>query len=231
MAQIENQNLSVPISEANAPTWMQQRMGRFTASRISELCTKDRSGKEFGKTAYSYIYEVFGQLLGDLEDNIQTKEMLHGLEYEPVAAELLAKKYGKRFKYLSTVFYKMPPKALNEWGGASPDFMVGKAIVGDIKIPYTTRKFIEYLALNNGMDLLAYSKPYYYQLQMQMACTGAKKGVLAVFNPKFMGTANNRKCFKFIDVARDEIVINEIKTAIKNAIDIISQLKKSYQLK
>lgn len=38
--------------------WLRQRLGNFTGSRIGDLMTSGKKGELFGKTAFSYIYEV-----------------------------------------------------------------------------------------------------------------------------------------------------------------------------
>ncbi len=221
-----------PSLELVENEWLYNREGKFTASRIAELCTKDRSGKEMGKTAISYVYQVLAEQMGDIEDHFETKEMEHGKMYESMGVEFFAKQFPKykNMLYLAQVFFPHKNKALKDWAGASPDFMVGKTIVGEIKVPYTTKKYMEYLALDTGADLLRYNKDYYYQVQMQIACTGAKKAVFVVFNPKWL-TSQPNKCLKVIEIEKDTAVIAEIETAIVKGKEMIVALKAKYRLR
>lgn len=204
--------------------WLNDRQGKFTASRIAELCTKERSGKGMGKTAISYIYEVLCERLGDIEDNIVTREMQYGIENEPIAISILSKRYAD-LRHLGQFFFKHPHKELSEHAGASPDFMIGNEICGEIKVAYTSRKFIEYMQLNTQADLLKYNKAYYYQVQMQIVCTGATQALFVAYNPKWLADMQD-KCLKFLPINRDEAVIQEIESAVRegmSVIDIIMQ--------
>jgi len=215
--------------EWSADQWLDDRQGKFTASRIAELCTKDRSGKGLGKTALSYIYEVLCERLGDVEENFVTKEMQYGIDNEPIAAELLSNLYAG-FRYLGQYFFKYPNPELKDYAGASPDFMIGNDICGEIKVPYASRKFLEYLQLETQADLLKYNKDYYYQVQMQIACTGAKMGLFVVYNPKWLVGDLRERCLKTIEIQQDKEVIAEIETAIMQAKEILDNIAKKQGL-
>lgn len=209
--------------------WLNDRQGKFTASRIAELCTKDRSGKAMGKTAISYIYEVLCERLGDVEENVVTKEMQYGIDNEPIAAEMLSNLYAD-FRYLGQYFFKYPKSDLSDFAGASPDFMLGNDVCGEIKVPYTSRKFLEYLQLETQYDLLKYNKDYYYQVQMQIACTGAKSALLVVYNPKWLIGDLQSKKLKQMQILPDNEVIAEIENAIRQGVYHLNSISQSYLL-
>lgn len=167
------------------------------------------------------------KLLGDKAERYISKEMQYGIDNEGLAAHLLSLRF-KRLQYLGKKFFLH--KKYKSWAGASPDFMVGKSISGEIKTAYTTRKYLEYLELNTGADLLAYDKKYYYQVQMQMACTGAKKAYFVAFNPKWVDTEKHKKCLHLIEIEKDEKVIAEIDACLILAIEAISQLRKKHKV-
>ena len=107
--------------------------------------------------------------------------------------------------------------------------MIGESISGEIKTPYSNKKYLEYLAIKNGKDLRKFSKNYYYQMQMQIECVGADCGILAAFNPKFL---QDRKdiCLHIVEVQKDVLVIDEIKSAISDAVSFIKELQEVYGL-
>jgi hypothetical protein len=167
--------------------------------------------------------------LGDVEDNFTTKEMQYGIDNEPIAAELLSNIYSN-FRYLGQYFFKYPKYEFQDYAGASPDFMIGNEICGEIKVPYTSRKFLEYLQLETQQDLLKYNKDYYYQVQMQIACTGAKSALFVVYNPKWLTGDLQAKRLKQMKIMPDTKVIAEIENAITLGIEQLNNIFKNYLL-
>lgn len=219
---------TLPIEPVQDTQWQQDRIGKFTASRIADLCTTDRKGEGLGKTALAYIHEVLAERLGDMEENFPTKEMQYGKDNEAAAAAIISEKY-KGFQYFADVFFPMPEN--EKIAGASPDFLIDGKIVGDIKIPYTTRKYIEFIQhLYSPESFKAYSKQYYYQLQMQMICTNTNTAMIAVFNPKFIGTENESIAIRTLMIAKDAEVVEEILKAIAGAEMRLNLLKSAIGL-
>lgn len=205
-----------------ASKWEQDRKGKFTASRIGELMTMDRSGKEFGKTALGYINEVLIDRLQLAQrfEPYQSKDMQFGTDNEPVAAGLLAEMYGEDFIYLGKTFY--PHLHYPEFAGASPDFMVGDKIVGEIKVP-SIPNFLATLELETAEDLLKFNKDYYYQVQFQIACTNAGKGLIVFFCPEMLETAYKDRALKIIEIPKCEQVICKIEGNLHAAIELLCE--------
>lgn len=220
---------TLPIEPVQDNQWEKARVGKFTASRIVDLCTTDRKGEGMGKTALAYIHEVLAERLGDVEENYPTKEMQYGKDNEAAAAAILSEKY-KGFQYFSDVFFPMPEN--ESIAGASPDFLIEGKIVGDIKIPYTTRKYIDFIQhLYSPEKLKAYAKGYYYQLQMQMICTNTNAAMIVVFNPKFIGTENEEIAMRSLMIPKDTEVVEEILKAIADAETRLKLLKSAIGLR
>lgn len=160
--------------------WQTARTGRFTASSIYKLFTEPKSklDKEAGRlseTALTYIFELAVEQHTGYRKEISTKEMTHGIVNEEEGFEAFKLKSGLEFELTSNQFFKYGENA-----GASPDGILFDGIdvtaVLDIKCPFSPLSYY-----NQKMELYGTKIPkaYYYQLQMQMLCTGAKKGYLA----------------------------------------------------
>jgi putative phage-type endonuclease len=144
--------------------WYYARLGRFTASRISELL----GVKGLGLTGDNYAFEKACELVHgvDEEESFETYDMKRGTELEPIAFRKF--KELKELEFLEvkeTTFFPYGDNA-----GASPDGLVGDDAILEIKCPRST-KFFKLVA--KGVE--AVDKNYLDQMQMQMLCTNSKR--------------------------------------------------------
>jgi hypothetical protein len=71
--------------EQRSNEWFNQRLGRFTASRISDLL----GVKGLGLTGESYAFKLATEIVfGREQDQLETWDMKRGNELEPLAFEL-----------------------------------------------------------------------------------------------------------------------------------------------
>jgi len=193
---------SVAQPEQRTEDWFTQRLGRFTASRISELL----GVKGLGLTGENYAFEkaceiVFGR---DNEEGFESFDMRRGTELEPMAFE--------EFKRLPEVEFKEVKNATfviyGNNAGASPDGLVGLNELVEIKCP-RAQKFFKIVQSGE------FDKKYNDQMQMQMLCTEAER--THFFNYIIF---NGKPMFHNIIVERDEERINLIKERIEKATEI-----------
>jgi len=148
--------------EQRSKEWFNMRLGRFTASQVDSLL----GIKGLGLTGESYIFEkaveiVFG---ADEEESFVSFDMQRGTELEPIAfAKFKELKALDFIDVQETYFFPF-----GEHAGASPDGLVGKDAILEIKCP-RPNKFFK-LVKDNQID-----KQYISQMQMQMLCTNSKK--------------------------------------------------------
>lgn len=182
--------------------WFDVRLGRFTASQIDNLL----GVKGLGLTGESYIFDkavelVFGE---DEDEGFTTWDMQRGTELEPIAF--------RKFKELKELdFIDVQETSFfcyGEHAGASPDGLVGKDAVLEIKCPRPTKFFK--LVKDNQID-----KVYISQMQMQMLCTNSKRAHF--FNYIIY---NGVEMWHEIIVERDEKIIDLIKQRLEEAIII-----------
>ena len=189
------------MSEQRSKEWHEVRLGRFTASDISNLLGVKGLG-ETGKThAFNKAVEiVFGR---NEEDDFVSFDMRRGIDLEPFAFRKF-----KELKYLGFIdvseayFYPYGDNA-----GASPDGNVGKDAVVEIKCP-RPNKFFGLVA--KGFEEI--DSKYIDQMQMQMLCSNSIQ--CHFFNYLIF---NGIEMWHEIIVPRDENRIELIKTRIQEA--------------
>lgn len=208
--------------------WQTKRIGRFTASQIYKLFTepKTKADKEAGiwsETARSYIFELAVQEFCGYKKELSAPALEHGLVNEAEAFESFVKISGLPFQLVSNQFFEY-----NEYSGASPDGVLFNdeldiIAVADVKCPFNPVSYFEQRLELYGQPL---PKSYFYQLQMQMLCTGAKKGYLVryltsshtdQYGNKFEFDIPLEKRIFYSEVDADERVQGEIHEKIMRA--------------
>jgi putative phage-type endonuclease len=197
--------------------WFDSRLGRFTGSQIHKLL----GVKGLGLTGESYAFEnaieiVFSR---NEDEQLETYDMKRGNDLEPFAFEKF--KEIKGFEFIEVEKCSFFP--FGENAGASPDGLVGKDAVLEIKCPRPT-KFFNLVA--KGYD--AIDKEYIAQMQMEMLCTNSNKCYF--FNYIIY---NGEAMFHEIVIERDEKMIELIKERIEQAVlirnEFVNQLKNNKQ--
>ncbi len=158
--------------------WFQQRLGKVTASRISDVIAKTKTGVSTSRQNY-LIQLVSERLTGKKADSYTNQAMQDGVEREPMARKLYQSKTNS---IVTEVGFFDHPIIKNS--GASPDGAVNAEKEGkylgliEIKCP------IETTHTNTLMSKSVPSK-YIPQMQWQLACTGAKWVDFVSYNPNF----------------------------------------------
>jgi hypothetical protein len=163
------------------------RIGRFTSSKIAALLSNDRSGKDFGKPALTYIKNVRRERLSGLP--IDTKRM-EGRETE--WGSLLEHYAFLEHSDLDTrwhghTFFPHPDPVLADWWGGSPD-TENKVTdtVGDIKCPFTRNSYFDFYECNTIEEVRSEcdkGEDYYWQLVSNAVILGRAHCELVIFMP------------------------------------------------
>ena len=172
---MEAQRIDGVVNEA----WLAQRIAKVTASRISDVIAKTKTGVSTSRQNY-LIQIVTERLTGKKADSgFVSQAMLDGIERESAARELYMQTKGVS---VTEVGFFDHPVIKNS--GASPDGAVNAEEEGkyagliEIKCP------IETTHTNTLMSKSVPSK-YIPQMQWQLACTGAKWVDFVSYNPNF----------------------------------------------
>jgi putative phage-type endonuclease len=164
--------------EQRTEEWFQQRLGKVTASSISDVIAKTKTGVSTSRQNY-LVQLVSERLTGKKGDSFVNQAMLDGIERESAARELYMRTRGVSVTEVG--FFDHPTIAMS---GASPDGAVNAEEEGkyigliEIKCP------IETTHTNTLMSKSVPSK-YIPQMQWQLACTGAKWVDFVSYNPNF----------------------------------------------
>ncbi len=151
--------------------WFAARAGKVTASRVSDVIAKTKSGASASRA--TYMGQIIAErLTGLMAESFSSGPMKWGIETEPQARA--AYTFYRDQDVVEMGFANHPTI---QWAGASPDGLVGDNGLVEIKCP-NTATHIE--------TLLGQSVPskYVTQMQFQMACTGRAWCDFASFDPR-----------------------------------------------
>lgn len=183
--------------EQGSPEWFAARLGKVTASRVSDVIAKTKSGWSASRANYM-AQLVAERLTGQPQESYTNAAMQWGIDTEPLA------RMGYEFRTDATVtpawFIDHPEIPMT---GASPDGLIGDVGLVEIKCP-NTATHIETL-IGQGIP-----SKYEGQMQWQMACTGAKWCDFVSFDPRL---PENMRLF-VSRAHRDDKRIKELETEI-----------------
>ena len=145
--------------DQRTPEWFAARLGKVTASRISDIIAKTQSGYSASRANYMALL-ICERLTGAAAESYSNAAMQHGTDTEPMA--LSAYEAAKGVLVQAEGFVTHPSI---EQSGASPDGLVGDSGLIEIKCPNTATHLDTLLAKKMPSKHRA-------QVQWQMACTG-----------------------------------------------------------
>ena len=185
------------MSEQGSAEWLAERLGKVTASRVSDVIAKTKSG--WGASRANYMAELIAErLTGTPAEKYTNAAMQWGLDIEAEASSAYA--FHSNADLSEVGFVPHPKIAMS---GASPDRLVGKAGLTEIKCP-NTATHIETLL---GAPI---AEKYIVQMQWQMACTDRAWNDWVSYDPRM--PENMRLFIK--RVPRDDARIKELEGLI-----------------
>jgi len=151
--------------------WKQLRLGKVTASRISDVMSKGKNGESASRKNYRTEL-VVQRLTGEPGESFTNSAMLHGVDNEPFARAA----YEAATSYCVMQVPFVNHLTISNFG-CSPDGMISTNGLIEIKCPNSTTH-IEYL-----LDGKPPTK-YVPQMQCQMAVTGRKWCDFVSYDPR-----------------------------------------------
>ena len=139
--------------------WQQARCGKVTASKVSDLLAKTKSGPAASRKNY-LAQLVCERLTGVKAEGYKSAEMQWGIDNEAAARQAYE---AQMFADVAQIGFVDHPSI--KMAGCSPDGLVGEDGLIEIKCP-NTATHIETLISGEA------DKKYFAQMQMQMSCTG-----------------------------------------------------------
>jgi putative phage-type endonuclease len=179
--------------------WKQARVGKVTASRISDVMAKLRTGG-WGASRANYKAQLVAErLTGVPQEGYQSPAMKWGIEQEANAVTLY--EFLREVDVTKVGFIDHP---LIPMSGASPDGLVDGHGLIECKCPLTSTH-IDTL-LNGTVD-----GSYVKQMQWQMACTDAEWCDFVSYDPRL--PADMQLFIKRFE--RDEMAIKELEAEVQ----------------
>lgn len=145
--------------EQGSDAWMRCRLGKVTASRVSDVIARTKTG--WGASRANYMAQLVAErLTGRVAESYSNAAMQWGTEQEPNAR---AAYEFMRDADVELIGFVDHPRI--DMSGASPDGLIGEDGLVEIKCP-NTATHIDTLLAGKIAD------KYVVQMQWQMACTG-----------------------------------------------------------
>ena len=184
--------------DQNTDEWMELRRGKFTASTFKDMFAT-KTTQTYQKAIYKVVFE---RLTGEQPESFSNEYMQRGHELEPLA----------RKEYEMQTFADIQDAGffeLNEWVGASPDGLVGKDGLIEIKCP-SFNVTINYLLKKKLPNI------YRHQVQGQLYVTGRKWCDFMIYHPKLKPL--------IIRIERDEELIVELESKLTESIELAKSI-------
>lgn len=179
--------------------WWAIRAKKMTSSHAQAIASN-------GKGLETYIRQIMAEYYGYVEREAYTNAaMERGLEMEPMAADAYAWEF---MEDVNTVGFVV----LNDYVGVSPDRLVGKSGLLEIKCP-TDKVFFD-LLVTEKIDT-----KYEWQMQMQLLVTGREWCDYTVFNPRFENPLFVKR------IHPDEKAYKKLEAGIKSGIEMIHAIE------
>jgi len=157
--------------EQGSPEWQMLRVGKVTASRLTDVLATIKEGEAATRRTYR-TQLVAERLTGKKEESYSSEAMRWGVEQEPFARAAYEITTGS---FVDQVAFVDHPTI--EMFGCSPDGLVGDNGLIEIKCPNTTTH-LSYLEADKP------PKQYMPQMMAQMAVTGRSWCDFVSFDPR-----------------------------------------------
>ena len=192
--------------EQRTDEWFAIRLGKVTASRVSDVLATTKTG--YSTSRKNYMMELMVERLTNAKQESYTNAyMQHGIDNEPIARAAYEQINGAFVHEVGFVDHERIGMF-----GCSPDGLVGNDGLLEIKCPNTAQH----------VDTILYGFPLRYksQVQTQMACTNRNWCDFVSFDPRMpVGKRLIR-----IRVERDHKYISDIEREVVEFLNELDDL-------
>lgn len=184
--------------EQRTDEWFNARLGKVTASRISDVMAKTKSG--YSTIRQNYMAQLICERLTEKPtESYSNAAMQRGTELEPTAREMyILNQFDVTVKEVGFI-----PHPIIENAGASPDGLVNDDGLIEIKCP-NTWTHLEF------MQSLKPKREYILQMQWQMMCTGRKWCDFVSYDDRLPDNLS----FRCVRIHYDEALAQEIEAEV-----------------
>ena len=190
-----------------SPEWFAIRLGKATASKITDILSTVKSGESAGRKNYR-MELVCERLTGLKAEGYTNSHMDRGTALEPIARALYE---FKNDVVVDEIGFVIHPDM--EMSGASPDGLINEDGLIEIKCP----------TANNHVDTILSGKSpskYYAQMQWQMACTNRLWCDFVSYCPE----VGDKLALFVTRVPRDDSWIVDTEIAVSKFLNEVSEL-------
>lgn len=202
--------------EQGSDEWRDARRGRATASRVSDIIAKAKSGG-FRASRENYMAELICErLTGKTAETFQSASMRRGSEIEAEARALYAMMIDEPVRKIGFVLHARMPMA-----GASPDGYVGEDGEVQFKVPDSATHIATLLgaAVDGG---------YQTQMQWGLACSGRQWCDWVSYDPRLPPEMQFFKTRFYRDPRRVVELEQEVEAFLAEVGSRISRLREKY---
>jgi len=182
--------------------WKTLRLGKITASRVSQV---------MGKSRQNFLAIIAAERISKQAESFTNAAMQWGIDTEPFAREAYEARNGVKVVQVGFCLHPTIKDA-----GASPDGLVGDDGLIEIKCPNTSTH------VGTLIDQKAPTK-YIPQIQFQMACTGRQWCDFVSFDPRI------EQSFFQIRVERDSEYIEKMEKEVSEFLEEVDRLVNQIQ--
>ena len=201
--------------EQGSPEWFAQRCGKATASRISDIVAKTKSGYSTSRANYM-AQLVVERMTNQVAESYTNAAIEWGVEHEPFARGAYEAKTGNLVDQVGAIDHPSIPMS-----AASPDGLVGDEGCLEIKCPNTATHIETILGEEPA-------KKYYDQVQWQLRCANRKWCDFVSFDPRM--PAHLQLFVKRIE--RNDVYIAELEREVSQFLaEVDDKVKKLNEIK
>ena len=182
--------------------WKTLRLGKITASRVSQV---------MGKSRQNFLAIIAAERISKQAESFTNAAIQWGIDTEPFAREAYEARNGVKVVQVGFCLHPTIKDA-----GASPDGLVGDDGLIEIKCPNTSTH------VGTLIDQKAPTK-YIPQIQFQMACTGRQWCDFVSFDPRI------EQSFFQIRVERDSEYIEKMEKEVSEFLEEVDRLVNQIQ--
>lgn len=202
---LERTGIDVRNVEQGGEDWMRLRLGVITASEVSNVIAKPRSGTAWTDMKKAYFHTLLAEVCTGVSPEVNAKALAWGKQHEMDARTL--------FEFTSGVQVTEAPIIYRDESlrtACSPDGLCSNNFGLELKCPFTSRDFVKFRL--GGFD--AIKSAYMAQVQYSMWVTGKDAWFFANYDPRM-----KREGIHHVVVERDEKFMEEFDRHVPDFIE------------